>query len=235
MSPDLLVDVEGTRRYLRSCGFTVAQSEEIIADARSDQPSTSTTQDMVITSFRQHALQGFLRRWPKQRACDRGDTAEEAVRARTTDAREASAGVVTPARTSARSDREHVVTPSIIPTPKALFTRLKGEHEEVEEETAAEAAATLASTSPWAKTTASFKAMDELWEQARLELEERLFATPPDKCSADSGAFYATSNQICATPLRCDAGPAPVSPARPLKSLPTGALPYSGTGEAAAG
>ena len=111
----------------------------------------------------------------------------------------------------------------------------KGEHEEVEEETAAEAAATLASTSPWAKTTASFKAMDELWEQARLELEERLFATPPDKCSADSGAFYATSNQICATPLRCDAGPAPVSPARPLKSLPTGALPYSGTGEAAAG
>jgi len=92
VSSDLLVDVEGTRRYLRSCVFTVAQSEEIIAEARSDQPSTTRTQDMVITSFRQHALQGFLRRWPMQRASDRGDTAEEAVRARTTDAREASAG-----------------------------------------------------------------------------------------------------------------------------------------------
>ena len=40
------------------------------------------------------------------------------------------------------------------------------------QETAAEAAATLASTTPWARTTASFTAMDELWEQARLELEE---------------------------------------------------------------
>jgi hypothetical protein len=44
--------------------------------------------------------------------------------------------------------------------------------------------------------------MDELWEQARLELEEMLFATPPVKGSADSGAFYSPSNQICATPLR---------------------------------
>jgi len=52
----------------------------------------------------------------------RSTTAEEAVRARKT--RSASeAGVVTPARTSAWSDREHVVTPSIIPTTKALFTR----------------------------------------------------------------------------------------------------------------
>jgi hypothetical protein len=51
----------------------------------------------------------------------------------------------------------------------------KGEHEEVEEETAAEAAATLASTTPSARTTASFTAMDELWEQARLESEERQY------------------------------------------------------------
>jgi hypothetical protein len=36
---------------------------------------------------------------------------------------------------------------------------------------------------------------------------QALFATPPVKGSADSGAFYATSNQICATPLR-DATPA---------------------------
>ena len=96
----------------------------------------------------------------------------------------------------------------------------KGEHEEVELETAAEAAAPLASTTPWARTTASFTAMDELWEQARLELEEMLFATPPVKGSADSGAFYSTSNQICATPLR-DATPgslcAPLgSPASPV-------------------
>ena len=35
---------------------------------------------------------------------------------------------------------------------------------------------------------------------------QALFATPPVKGSADSGAFYATSNQICATPLR-DATP----------------------------
>ena len=78
----------------------------------------------------------------------------------------------------------------------------KGEHEEVESETAAEAAAPLASTTPQAGTTASFMAMDELGEQARLELEEMLFATPPVKGSADSGAFYSPSNQICATPLR---------------------------------
>ena len=76
-----------------------------------------------------------------------------------------------------------------------------GEHEEVELVTAAEAAAPLASTTPRAGTTASFMAMDELWEHARLELEEMLFATPPVKGSADSGAFYSTSNQICATPL----------------------------------
>ena len=50
-------------------------------------------------------------------------TAEEAVRARKKrSAREASPGVVTPACTSARNDRGHVDTPSIIPTPKALFT-----------------------------------------------------------------------------------------------------------------
>ena len=112
-----------TRSYLRTCGFTEAQSEEIIADARADQPSTPTNQDLVITSFRQAALNDLLTRCPRQRARGRGDTAEEAVRARKTDAREASAGVVTPARTLARSDREHVVTPSIIPTPKALFPR----------------------------------------------------------------------------------------------------------------
>jgi hypothetical protein len=67
VSPDLMVDAEGTRRYLRPCGFTEAQIDEIIADALAD---------------------------------------------------EASAGVVTPARTSARNVREHVVTPLIIPTPK---------------------------------------------------------------------------------------------------------------------
>ena len=51
-------------------------------------------------------------------------TAEEAVRARKKrSAREASPGVVTPACTSARNDRGHVDTPSIIPTTKALFTR----------------------------------------------------------------------------------------------------------------
>ena len=71
VSPDLMVDAEGTRRYLRPCGFTEAQIDEIIADARADQPSSST--------------------------------------------------VVTPARTSARNVREHVVTPLIIPTPKDLF------------------------------------------------------------------------------------------------------------------
>ena len=70
VSPDLMVDAEGTRRYLRPCGFTEAQIDEIIADALAD---------------------------------------------------EASAGVVTPARTSARNVREHVVTPLIIPTPKDLF------------------------------------------------------------------------------------------------------------------
>jgi len=72
VSPDLMVDGEGTRRYLRICGFTEAESEEIIADARADQPSTSTTQDLVITSFRQHAFQDFLRKWPKQWARGRG-------------------------------------------------------------------------------------------------------------------------------------------------------------------
>ena len=71
VSPDLMVDAEGTRRYLRPCGFTEAQIDEIIANARADQPSSST--------------------------------------------------VVTPARTSARNVREHVVTPLIIPTPKDLF------------------------------------------------------------------------------------------------------------------
>jgi hypothetical protein len=55
---------------------------------------------------------------------------------------------------------------------------------------------------PCARNTASFTAMDELWEQARLELEDMLFATPPVKGPADSGAFYSPSNQICATPLR---------------------------------
>ena len=68
--PDLMVDAEATRRYLRPCGFTEVQIDEIIADALAD---------------------------------------------------EASAGVVTPARTSARNVREHVVTPLIIPTPKDLF------------------------------------------------------------------------------------------------------------------
>ena len=68
--PDLMVDAEGTRRYLRPCGFTEVQIDEIIADALAD---------------------------------------------------ETSAGVVTPARTSARNVREHVVTPLIIPTPKDLF------------------------------------------------------------------------------------------------------------------
>ena len=121
VSSDLMVDGEDTRRYLRTCGFTEAESEEIIADARADQPSTSTTQDPVITLFRQHAFQDFLRKWPKQWARGRGDTAEEAARAGKTDAREASAGVVTPARTPARNDEGHVGTPSI-PTPKALFT-----------------------------------------------------------------------------------------------------------------
>ena len=43
------------------------------------------------------------------------------------------------------------------------------------QETAAEAAATLASTTPWARTTASFTAMHELWEQAVLESEERQY------------------------------------------------------------
>jgi hypothetical protein len=55
-----MLDAECVRRYLRTCGFSEAQSEEIIADARADQPSTSTTQDLVITSFRQDALQGLL-------------------------------------------------------------------------------------------------------------------------------------------------------------------------------
>ena len=73
-------------------------------------------------------------------------------------------------------------------------------------ETVAEAAAPLASTTPCARNTASFTAMDELWEQARLELEDMLFATPPVKGPADSGAFYSPSNQICATPP-CDATP----------------------------
>ena len=114
---DLMVDGEDTRRYLRTCGFTEAESEEIIADARADQPSTSTTQDPVITLFRQHAFQDFLRKWPKQWARGRGDTAEEAARAGKTDAREASAGVVTPARTPARNNEGHVGTPSI-PTPR---------------------------------------------------------------------------------------------------------------------
>ena len=62
VSPDLMVDAEGTRRYLRPCGFTEAQIDEIIADARADQPSTSTTQDLVITSFLKalyDALQGL--------------------------------------------------------------------------------------------------------------------------------------------------------------------------------
>jgi len=121
VSSDLMVDGEDTRRYLRTCGFTEAESEEIIAEARADQPSTSTTQDPVITLFRQHAFQDFLRKWPKQWARGRGDTAEEAARAGKTDAREASAGVVTPARTPARNDEGYVGTPSI-PTPKALFT-----------------------------------------------------------------------------------------------------------------
>ena len=156
VSPDLMVDAEGTRRYLRPCGFTEAQIDEIIADALAD---------------------------------------------------EASAGVVTPARTSARNVREHVVTPLIIPTPKDLFKMSpklnketgntygegetdesvpagdqapaeeeeaprwvprmgadgkrelmpKGEHEEVESEAAAEAAAPLVSTTPCARNTASHK------------------------------------------------------------------------------
>ena len=72
-------------------------------------------------------------------------------------------------------------------------------------ETVAEAAAPLASTTPCARNTASFTAMDELWEQARLELEDML-ATSPVKGPADSGAFYSPSNQICATPP-CDATP----------------------------
>ena len=61
-SPDLMLDAECVRRYLRTCGFSKAQSEEIIADARADQPSTSTTQDLVITSFLKalyDALQGL--------------------------------------------------------------------------------------------------------------------------------------------------------------------------------
>ena len=87
----------------------------------------------------------------------------------------------------------------------------KGEHEEVESETAAEAAAPLASTTPCARNSASFTAMDELWEQARLELEDML-ATSLVKGPADSGAFYSPSNQICATPLRCDAGEPLCSP-----------------------
>ena len=79
-SPDLMLDAECVRRYLRTCGFSEAQSEEIIADARADQPSTSTTQDLVITSFRQDALQGLLTGCPKQPqkpewACGRCDTA----------------------------------------------------------------------------------------------------------------------------------------------------------------
>ena len=190
--PDLMVDAEGTRRYLRPCGFTEVQIDEIIADALAD---------------------------------------------------EASAGVVTQARTSARNVREHVVTPLIIPTPKDLFKispklskeigntygegetdesvpagdqapaeeeeaprwvpRMgadgkrelmpKGEQEEVESEAAAEAAAPLVSTTPCARNSASFTAMDELWEQARLELEDML-ATSLVKGPADSGAFYSPSN-----------------------------------------
>jgi hypothetical protein len=57
-----MLDAECVRRYLRTCGFSKAQSEEIIADARADQPSTSTTQDLVITSFLKalyDALQGL--------------------------------------------------------------------------------------------------------------------------------------------------------------------------------
>jgi hypothetical protein len=74
VSSALMVDGEDTRRYLRTCGFTEAESEEIIAEARADQPSTSTTQDPVITLFRQHAFQDFLRKWPKQWARGRGHT-----------------------------------------------------------------------------------------------------------------------------------------------------------------
>ena len=58
---------------------------------------------------------------------------------------------------------------------------------------AAEAAAPLASTTPCARNSASFTAMDELWEQARLEMEDML-ATSPVKGPADSGAFYSPSN-----------------------------------------
>ena len=177
VSADLMVEGEDTRRYLRTCGFTEAESEEIIADARADQPSSSTTEDLVIPSFQQHASQDFLRKWLKQWAHGGGDTAEEAARAGKPDAREASAGVGTPARTPARNDEGHVGTP-LIPTPKALFThprKLEGGHEGAEEETAAEAAATLASTTPSARTTASFTAMHELWEQAVLESEERQY------------------------------------------------------------
>jgi hypothetical protein len=177
VSADLMVEGEDMRRYLRTCGFTEAESEEIIADAHADQPSTSMTQDLVIPSFLQHAFQDFLRKWPKQWASCGGDTAEEAARAGKPDAREASAGVGTPARTPARNDEGHVGTP-LIPTPKALFThprKLEGGHEGAEEETADEAAATLASTTPSARTTASFTAMHELWEQAVLESEERQY------------------------------------------------------------
>ena len=144
VSADLMVEGEDTRRYLRTCGFTEAESEEIIADARADQPSTSTTEDRVIPSFRQHASQDLLRKWLKQWAHGGGDTAQEAARAGKPDAREASAGVGTPARTPARNDEGHVGTP-LIPTPKDLFThprKLEWEHEGAEEGTAAEAAAT---------------------------------------------------------------------------------------------
>ena len=36
VSADLMVEGEDTRRYLRTCGFTEAESEEIIADARAE-------------------------------------------------------------------------------------------------------------------------------------------------------------------------------------------------------
>jgi len=51
--PDLMVDAEGTRRYLRPCGFTEAQIDEIIADARADQPSSIRKRCRVSTCMLQ--------------------------------------------------------------------------------------------------------------------------------------------------------------------------------------
>jgi hypothetical protein len=155
-----MVDAEGTRRYLRPCGFTEVQIDEIIADALAD---------------------------------------------------EASAGVVTPARTSARNVREHVVTP----TPKDLFKispklskeigNTYGEGKTDESVPAGDQAPAEEEEAPWWVPRMGADGKRELMpkgeHEARLELEDML-ATSLVKGPADSGAFYSPSNQICATPLR---------------------------------